>query len=193
MIETNTQYLINKGIGAGGKFTNYFGKQFEEQTNNKPRLIEMGYIYNKHLNYLSHSEDERSIIYTCQQGLKKYIKHKYNISLFRNPDEAYIIEYKGNKIIKILEKKEQRVEGSMETKLWSGPSLKREYELVLGNEFKVDYAFCLSKYLQKKITSNITKYTILNKILEENNITILFGDDKSYFEKLDNWIKSHIF
>jgi len=29
--------------------------------------------------------------------------------------------------IKIVEKKEQNVEGSVETKLWSSPSLKREY------------------------------------------------------------------
>ena len=29
-----------------------------------------------------------------------------------------------------VEKKEQKVDGSVETKLWSGASLKREYELV---------------------------------------------------------------
>jgi len=55
-----------------------------------------------------------------------YMKNKYNIELFRCPDEAYIIEYtSGRKVIKILEKKEQNVEGSVETKLWSGPSLKK--------------------------------------------------------------------
>lgn len=54
------------------------------------------------------------------------MKNNYNINLFRNPDEAYIIKYNtGKKIIKILEKKEQHIEGSVETKLWSGPSLKR--------------------------------------------------------------------
>ena len=51
-------------------------------------------------------------------------------------------------LIKILEKKEQNVEGSVETKLWSGPSLKREYELVLGNDFKVHYGFCVSEFLK---------------------------------------------
>lgn len=64
------------------------------------------------------------------------MKNKYNIELFRYPDEAYLIEYNtGKKVIKILEKKEQKVEGSVETKLWSGSSLKREYELLLGNDF----------------------------------------------------------
>jgi len=34
------------------------------------------------------------------------MKNKYNIELFRCPDEAYIIEYtSGRKVIKILEKK----------------------------------------------------------------------------------------
>ena len=80
------------------------------------------------------------------------MKNKYNIELFRCPDEAYIIEYyNGKKIIKILEKKEQNIEGSIETKLWSGPSLKREYELVLGNNFIIEYGFCVNDFFNKII------------------------------------------
>ena len=42
--EENTQSLIiNKGSGAGGANTNYYGKKFEEKTNNQQRLSEMGY------------------------------------------------------------------------------------------------------------------------------------------------------
>ena len=90
------------------------------------------------------------------------MKNKYNIDLFRCPDEAFIIEYNsGKKVIYILEKKEQNVEGSVETKLWSGPSLKREYELVLGEDFEVFYGFCVSKFLQNKLMSKNPKYTIL--------------------------------
>ena len=106
------------------------------------------------------------------------MKYKYNIELFRFPDEAYIIEYNsGRKVIKILEKKEQKVDGSVETKLWSGSSLKREYELVLGTAYEVHYAFCVSDFLKKKLISKEKKYTILNQICNENNIAILFGDD----------------
>lgn len=82
--------------------------------------------------------------------------------------------------------------GSVETKLWSGPSLKREYELVLGNEFEVYYGFCVSKFLEKKFTSNEKKYIILNKILEENNITVMFGDSKNYFEIFDVWLNNFL-
>jgi len=45
--EENTQTLIiNKGSGAGGANTNYYGKKFEEKTNNQQRLMEMGYVKN---------------------------------------------------------------------------------------------------------------------------------------------------
>jgi hypothetical protein len=139
--------------------------------------------------YISHIINllkKNTIIFVLQTGLKKYLKYKYNIEIFRCPDEAYIIEYNnGEKIIKILEKKEQNVSGSVETKLWACPSLKREYELVLGNEFVVDYCLCVNLYLQNLLLSNNKKYVILNKILYENKINILFGDADNYFETLD--------
>ena len=122
------------------------------------------------------------------------MKNKYNIELFRCPDEAYIIHNKisNRYILNILEKKAQNVEGSVETKLWAGDGLKREYELVLGDNFIVNYSFCVSKFLKKKFLSNDNKYNILNKILEEKNIKVLYGEDNDYFEKLDEWINNSL-
>lgn len=95
------------------------------------------------------------------------MKFNYDINLFRNPDEAYIIELNNDKtIIKILEKKEQNVEGSIEIKLLSGQSMKREYELLLGNYFIIDYSFCVNNFLKNKIISDNQKYKILNQILK---------------------------
>jgi hypothetical protein len=197
IIQNNTVVNKNKGSGAGGSNTNLYGKQFEEKTNNQQRLLEMGYTKNSFTKnpkkvydyYLSKTFEDKTIVFVLQNGLKKYMKHKYNIELFRCPDEAYIIEYtSGRKVIKILEKKEQKVDGSVETKLWSGPSLKREYELVLGSAYEVHYAFCVSEFLKKKLISNEKKYTILNQICNENNIAILFGDDENYFEIFDMWL-----
>jgi hypothetical protein len=197
--EENTQTLIiNKGSGAGGANTNYYGKKFEEKTNNQQRLLEMGYTKHSFTNkaydyYLSKTFEDKTIAFVLQNGLKKYMKNKYNIDLFRCPDEAYIIEYtSGRKVIKILEKKEQNVEGSVETKLWAGSSLKREYELVLGIEFEVFYGFCVSEFLKKKFISNEKKYGILNTIFNENNIAVLFGDDANYFETFDTWFNSSL-
>jgi len=191
--------IINKGTGAGGVNTNYFGKKFEEKTNNKIRLLNDGYTYHSFTYkktydyYLSKVFEDKTITFVLQNGLKMYMKNKYNIELFRCPDEAYIIEYNnGKKVLKILEKKEQNVSGSVETKLWASPSLKREYELVLGNGFKVQYCLCVSEFLKKKIISTEKKYTILNTIFYENNIAVLFGDDENYFETLDNWVNNSL-
>jgi hypothetical protein len=192
--------IINKGTGAGGANTNHHGKMFEEKTNNQTRLLSDGYTANhfskkskKPFDYLSKTFEDKTIAFVLQNGLKIYMKNRYNVDLFRYPDEAYIIEYNtGKKVIKILEKKEQNVEGSVETKLWSDPSLKREYELVLGNDFEVHYCFCVSDFLKKKLTSDEKKYTVLNTILQENNITTLFGDDENYFETFDEWVNNSL-
>jgi hypothetical protein len=198
-IEENTQpIIVNKGTGAGGTNTNYYGKKFEEKTNNQQRLLEMGYTKHSFTKkaydyYLSKTFEDKTIVFVLQNGLKRYMKNKYNIDLFRCPDEAYIIEYtSGRKVIKILEKKEQNVKGSVETKLWAGSSLLREYELVLGIEFEVFYGFCVSEFLKKKLISREKKYEILNTILDENNIAVLFGDDANYFETFDTWFNSSL-
>jgi hypothetical protein len=196
-IITTQTIVVNKGTGAGGANTNYYGRQFEEKTNNQQRLLDLGYIKNSFTKkpkkvydyYLSKTFEDKTIVFVLQSGLKIYMQHKYNIDLFRCPDEAYIIEYNsGRKVIKIIEKKEQNVSGSVETKLWASPSLKREYELVLGDDFEVHYCLCVSSYLQKLLVSTNKKYTTLNTIFNENNIAVLFGEDENYFETSDMWL-----
>ena len=182
---------------TGGFNANYYGKKFEEKTNNQKMLSQMGYV-KRTFNEKSKSDnniyfvknfDNKNITFVKQSGLKKFMKNKYDIDLFRYPDEAYIIEYyDGRKTIKILEKKEQCVGGSIETKLWAGQSIKREYEIVFGENFNISYAFCVNNFLKNKIMSGEKKYKILNKILIENFITVLFGDDKDYYINLYNWI-----
>ena len=59
----------------------------------------MGFIenvtqkYNQRFVYFNKRMEEYSIVFVEQCDLQKYIKHNYNLDLFRNPDEAYIIEY----------------------------------------------------------------------------------------------------
>jgi hypothetical protein len=193
--ETTLNVIVNKGTGAGGANTNYYGKKFEDKTNNEKRLLENGYekiILNKKSKngyYLFKNFEDKKVTFVSQSGLKEYIKFKYSIELFRCPDEAYIIEYNtGRKVLKILEKKEQNVEGSVDTKLLAGPIFKEEYEEALEYNFDVEYAFCVSKFLQNKIISNEKKYIIFNKLMKKHNISILFGDDDDYFENLDTWL-----
>lgn len=187
----------NRGTGAGGAKTNANGKQFEDKTDNSLRLLSIGYKKNKieeknksKFNYyLSKSNNEKSITFVSQSGFKFYVKNRYDINVFRYPDESYIVEYaSGRNVIKILEKKEQNVNGSAETKLWSSPSLKREYELIFGEDFEIQYCLCINGFLQNLLKSDSMKYVILNKILAENNINILFGDEDDYFKRLSCWI-----
>jgi len=184
---------VNKGTGAGGANTNKTGKPFEEKTDNLTRMLEHGFVSQNTWNpntWITKTFEDKTVVILNQRSLGQYAKQKYGIAdVYRCPDEAYIFEYANNKkVIKILEKKMQNVEGSVETKLFAGPSLKREYELMFGPEFEIQYGFCVSEFLQKKILSGTPKYKNLRKILEENNIPILFGNDANYFETLDSWI-----
>lgn len=196
----------NRGIGAGGANTNLHGKKFEEQTNIENYLLEKGFektVFsevkkNKYDYILSKSFDNevigKKIIYLSQNGFKTYMKKYFNIDVFRCPDEAYIIEYQdGKKIIKVLEKKEQNVDGSVETKLWACPSLKREYEIVLNTndtftQFNICYALCVNEFLHKSLTSDKQKYQILRKILQESDVTFFQGDVDNYFDRLYEWL-----
>ena len=181
--------IVNRGTGAGGANTNLLGKKFEEITNSNGYLKSMGFVEKS--NYLERVSDDRISIFITQSNLKKYIKIKENIILFRNPDEA-IIDYRiGQKpILFILEKKEQNVEGSVETKLLSGPSFKREYEIALENRYEVRYAYCVNQFLKNKLESGNKKYNILKQILNENNIPVFYGDDEDYFSKFYGWFNS---
>ena len=192
---------MNRGNGAGGCKTTYNGKQFENSTDAKEKLLFDGYeenvfakkSRNKGYTYLEKKMIDKNIIFVTQCSFKKYIGMKYNIETFRYPDEAYIIEHSdGSKTLKILEKKEQNVNGSVETKLWSGPALKREYEIVFGDAFKIDYCFCVNDFLEIKMKSDELKYIILNQILKENKITVLFGDNENYYESLTTWLNSFL-
>lgn len=173
------------------------GKNFEIITDIENKLYENDYKKenfgkkNKYSYYLYKSiDDNNKITYLLQSGFKLYIKKMFNIEVFRCPDEAYIVKTDKKYIIKILEKKAQGVEGSVETKLWASPSLKREYELIIGDKFVIEYALCLNKYLEKKINSDNKKYKVLKQILDESKINIFYGESNDYFEKIYNWINN---
>lgn len=182
---------------GGGSNTTLFGKHFETVTDNENRLIIQGYNVNSFSNkksknkfdYLTKTLEDRTIVFVKQSNFKKYILGKYGIGEdLRHPDEAYIIHYKnGRNVVKIVEKKEQHMEGSVDLKLWAGPSIKREYELILKG-FEIQYLFCVNSFLQEKFIKGDKRYNHLNTILDEDNIKVLFGEDDDYYDNLDKWI-----
>jgi hypothetical protein len=196
--------VLNKGTGAGGANTNLYGKKFEDKTNNELRLLEQGYTKQYYTDkkfkktpapseyYLSKTFEDKTVVFVLQGGLKRYMKQQYNIEIGRYPDEAYIIEYNaGRKVLKILEKKEQHVNGSVDTKLLAGPGMKQTYELAVRRSiynFEVYYGFCVNTFLKNKLQLNNINYKDMKECLKINNIPVLFGDDEDYFETLDKWL-----
>jgi hypothetical protein len=124
------------------------------------------------------------------------MKKEFDINIYKNPDEAFIIFNNNDVYIKILEKKNQNVEGSVEDKLKTGGFNKREYEKMISKEnktkyiFSISYAFCVSKFLQNKFESNQIKYNIIKEIMTEDNIKIFYGEDEKYFDTLLEWINN---
>lgn len=190
------------------------GKIFEKKTSNDIYLLQHNFQKKKFISasndkkqyYLKYSsssdasDKKYTIIYTNQHGFLTYVRNKFKIHPIRVPDEAYIIKkiQNGNPtyIIKILEKKYQTVNGSVETKLWAGPSLKFEYETIFGPDYEIQYAFTVNDFIKKKLingaseqkTNEVRKYNILSKILKNNDIPIFYGDDSDYLTKLNSWI-----
>ena len=191
----------NKGTGAGGSTTNHNGIAFENKTDNEIRLISNGFV-RKNINgkektkygyYLEKIDEKNTIHFVKQNGLKYYMYHFHQKELFREVDEAYIFidNITRNINLKILEKKNQNGGGSVEDKLCLGHHFKFvEYPGCLGENFKVEYAFCISSFLKKQYISDHKKWKIIKETNEKNNIPVFFGDDDDYYSKLDDWINS---
>jgi hypothetical protein len=185
--------MANRGTGAGGAGTNASGLPFEEKTGNQNRLQEAGYsmVPMQGGGKFSYYLEKDGTVFLTKGGLKTYMKEKYGVEMFREPDEAYLIRdpESGVTQLKILEKKNQNTEGSVDTKLLAGPMFVEEYKWCLGGTgIRVDYAFCVSNFLKEKMMSEKPKWRALRDINKKYGITVLFGDDEDYFEKLGEWL-----
>jgi hypothetical protein len=200
----------NKGTGAGGSNTNINGKSFEMKTSNEPRLNESGFVRknipgvgNKSKTgfYLvKELSPTTTVVYLTQGGLKAYFKHFFGKELCRCPDEAYLFEQKdgdggASYRLKILEKKNQNTDGSVDTKLLAGKAFIDEYIYCLNGDggdgetvFTVEYAFCINEFLKKDYIADTIKSKALRFIHKKDGISVLFGDDPDYFETLDAWL-----
>jgi hypothetical protein len=184
---------VNRGTGAGGAGTNASGLPFEAKTSNEQRLEAAGFLRQripgsngKYAYYLQKGDT----VFMMKGGLKLYMRKTFGANIFREPDEAYI-EKRGDRfVLKILEKKNQMVSGSVDTKLLAGLGFLEEYRMSLGENFDVEYAFCVSKFLKDNIVSDEPRWRLLREINKKYGIELLYGDDTDYFEKLDAWIQA---
>ena len=222
-IEEKEEILITKKGHGGGKNTNREGKGFEALTDNVPHLLEQGFekeIWNKTSKHgftlrkifyggLDNLAGDRGgaiedislggkqVVYLSQGGFKAYMQKHYELKFPRNPDEAYLVLYSsGRRVMKILEKKAQSVEGSADTKLMAADAFRQEYLFFSEGKFEVEYAFCLSRFFQEKFSSTATKknrkYLFLKQLLKREGIEVFFGEDSDYFDKLRQWIQCDV-
>lgn len=207
---SNTRKITNRGTkrgtkrgtGAGGSNTNHNGKNFETKTSNEPRLYSNGFnvcvIPNTKHTYLEKITTTHTIRYISQQSMYGYVKYinkfdfdKYDRGCY--PDEAYLFiphDDSQTKHLKIIEKKNQNCDGSVEDKLATFDLYRRMYQTYFPN-YTIGYAYCVSDYLKKKyVECNKMKWKTMRQLHQDNNIRVLFGDESNYFETLDNWLYS---
>jgi hypothetical protein len=203
IIVNESEINTNKGTGAGGSKTNHNGIAFENKTDNEFRLISDGFVRKniagkekmKYGYYLEKIDAKQTIHFVKQNGLKYYMAQFHQKKLFREVDEAYIITDNVTQhiTVKILEKKNQNGSGSVEDKLLHGHYFKFvEYPSCLGENFKVEYAFCISTFLKKQYISSHKKWEIYRESNEKYNIPVFYGDDENYFETLNTWLNSSL-
>lgn len=187
--------LVNRGTGAGGANTNKSGLTFEKITDMSSRLLQQGYTSRtlgkgKNSYYLHKEFDNKTIHYTTQGGLKQYLKYRFNLTIYRQPDEAYLIELPDSTFqLKILEKKNQNNAGSIDQKLGLGGYMKREYQKCCNDRFDIFYAFALSDYFKTKFEKD-PRWAVTKQIMQDDDITIMFGHDPDYFHNVETWINS---
>ena len=163
----------NKGKGAGGKNTTVNGLSFELKTSIENKLLENNFkkvITNKKSKYgyfLEYEQNNHKIVYLTQFGFKLYFKNEFNIDTYKQPDEAFLIFNGSTYHLKILEKKNQNVDGSVEDKLKTGLFNKKEYEKMLNNNILINN-ITNNNLLNNNITNN---NLLTNNNLSNNNIT----------------------
>ena len=195
---TSNQGSVNRGTGAGGAQTNANGKAFEEKTCHLPYLGATKHAIpdkkGKNDVYYEKTTEKGSITYLSQGGLKSYFKWKFDVEMDRHPDEAYVIQEGENYTLRILEKKNQNVEGSVEDKLMTGYTIAQQYLWRLKKagkqEWSVQYAYCLSAFLAKKYGSNESKWEFLREFNQAHGVEVFFGEEEDYHKKLAAWIKN---
>ena len=187
--------IKNKGTGAGGANTTINGTSFEVKIDNEQRLKDKGFVQklfkNGKGNYLEKEEESRIVHFVKQWALRTYMKQFHDKDIYRKPDEAYIFTDKvtGKIEVKILEKKNQNSDGSVDDKLCLGHHFKFiEYPYYLGENFTVDYAFAISDFLKNKYISDHPKWKLIRGTNDKNEIPVFFGDEESYYTKLDTWL-----
>lgn len=183
--------IKNRGTGAGGARTNETGLSFEAKTSIVPHLLETyGFILKKDKDFLYYGKETpaKNYFFFQKSALKKYCKKYFGAPLYREPDECLLIKDKtaDRYTLKVVEKKNQNVAGSVDTKLYAGPGFKFEYGSALGEKFSIHYAFTLSNFLMN--IYNEPKKEPMRRFNQKEEIPVFHGESPTYYRELFQWL-----
>ena len=169
----------NKGTGAGGANTNKNGLPFEKSTDLESTCsVEKE---EKYAEFVKFDDDKSNKVY-CHIKEKKLLKYLVPIVPgahgCKQPDDCYIVEEE--KIIFIIEKKMQKVSGSVGEKIQTGP-FKRQHYKEMYPEYEIVYIYCLSNFFKKNYEAEL-------KYLKKEKIPVFWGEEPDYFKKLSDFI-----
>jgi hypothetical protein len=137
-------------------------------------------------NIITQEINGNMVTFARQSSFSKYMVAHYDITDFwRNPDEAFIISRDDARpIIHIVEHKSQTRAGSVLDKLLCGGKYKEEYIYHFGHQFDIKYTFAVNNWIYTELSLKTPKYKAWREIIKKDDITILNGDSKDYFDKL---------
>lgn len=173
-------YQINRGTGAGGSNTNKYGLAYE----NKTKLVVKILKRNKHHSIIQICDKE--YVFTKKTHFLKYMKQQLEKDIplahgCKQPDECYIDEEQ--KICFILEKKFQRVSGSVCEKIQTPDFKTWQYRRMIPN-YRIVYMYSLSDWFKDNCVAEI-------EYLKTKNIPYFWGDDENYEQKLFSFIRNY--
>ena len=164
---------------SGGANTNKNGLSFENFTSlkNELELIEKKDNYQK----IKFKNNNKELILVNKSKLFKYMEknNKLNKNIdkahgCKEPDECYIDEAK--KIIYIIEKKFQKVNGSVCEKIQTPDFKIWQYSRTFP-DFKINYIYCLSIWFKENCKAEL-------QYLDYKNIKYFFGNGKNYKKEI---------
>ena len=133
--------------------------------------------------------------YFINGGLTNYMKEKYNIELYDEPNECVLVNDNGKYHLKIIEYKDyilknKQKDDDYDYELKTGNFKIKEYNLMFQNYMNINISMCyvLSKRFEDKLNTNQYRYSIVENILKENNIKLINEYSDSIYEELQNWI-----
>ena len=188
-LDNNNQSIpvVNGGTGAGGANTNATGIPFERETDLSTHhiIIDEGQ-YSKTIRF-ANLNSEKQFIYTKQANFKRYMGNRIDNNILslhgaRNPDEVYIDEM--NRIIFIIEKKNQNTSGSKCECIQTAVNKQRNYNRRIPT-YNVVYIYCLSSWFRDNCQAELDD-------LNEDNIPVFWGNEQNYKNDIIHFMVNYI-